>query len=51
MTGSYLFNHESYYNGLMTDLGLYASAHHRTICCTMLRNSSSLICPTFVFTS
>ena len=30
---------------------LYASAHHRTICCTMLRNSSSLICPTFVFTS
>ena len=23
MTGSYLFNHESYYNGLMTDLGLH----------------------------
>ena len=22
MTGSYLFNYESYYNGLMTDLGL-----------------------------
>ena len=22
MTGSYLFNYDSYYNGLMTDLGL-----------------------------
>ena len=26
MTGSYLFNYESYYNGLMTDLGLYPNS-------------------------
>ena len=27
MTGSYLFNYESYYNGLMTDLGQILEEH------------------------
>ena len=29
MTGSYLFNNESYHNGLMTDLGLVEVALYR----------------------
>ena len=28
MTGSYLFNYESYYNGLLTNLGLWTGFLH-----------------------
>ncbi len=40
MTGSYLFNYESYYNGLMTDLGLPNAGEVKRL--TKLRNSTAL---------
>ena len=49
MTGSYLFNYESYYNGLMTDLGYTKSIQHlvlvtlKTTCALSKNNVSFFI--------